>query len=282
MAFTHQSSFGRIKTAALDVPAQQIVPVAPKKFDVMAGHLYGDRAVQAAAARKLSNPDPDEAPEDLNADDAAIARKKDALKAHCPHSGQKLDDIGRQFGINFEVNANPQEGFTIRIADGPEAADELTVYQILKGGYDGNHRLLAEFHRDHIDGLDDPFIMMEMFKREKAIERILGPLPEEVKPGSLQEWRELGWRDEARKIIERVNAYNPVHHEICLVHKKTLVLEVDEEYAGFHPKRDDVHMYKEDELYEVQVTPVARLPKIRYLEGFVGMLNEASHRLGFD
>lgn len=253
-----------------------------KKFDVMAAQLYGNRANAAPAAAPANSPVvPVTKPAIVTGIGAPLA-KREVMKPHCPYTGLTLDDIGREFGINFEVNANPPEGFTMRLADGPEAADELTVYQIMKGGYDGNHRLLAEFHRDHIDGLDDPFIMIDMFKKDEAVEKIMGPLPEDIRPGSLQEWREKGWRDEARKIIKRINAYNPVHHEVCLVTKKTLVLEVDEDYTHYHPKDERVHMYKEDELFDVQVTPVSKLPKNRYLDGLITMLNEAGHKLGFE
>ncbi|HVY13272.1 MAG TPA: hypothetical protein VHB73_06895 [Alphaproteobacteria bacterium] len=112
-------------------------------------------------------------------------------------SEAELDRIGREFGMNLAINANPPQGFSLRMADGAGAVNELTTYQIMKGGYDGRTRLLAEFHRPHVKGLDDPFITLDFLGQDRVIERLLGPLPSTALPGSLEEWREKAAREQA-------------------------------------------------------------------------------------
>jgi hypothetical protein len=168
------------------------------------------------------------------------------------------------------------------MADGPEAANELTIYQIMKGGYDGRKKLLTEFRRDHIDGLDDPFVTINFYARDNAVEKMLGPIPFSVRPGSLQEWREKAWREEARRLIKSIHAYNPIHHEVCAVTKRIVIREISEDEAQFHPKIEDVHLYKEDEVMDVVVTPINRLPRIRYLDGLVQALDEVRKTLGYE
>lgn len=259
MSNVYNTSFGEITVSEIAKEDTIIKPL--KRLDVFSGHLHG-----AHDAIKVADHDKQEG--------------TFALGNQSIH-GVDLEKIGREFGVNFAVNANPLKGFNLRMADSKEAADELTMYQIMKGGYDGRKKLLAEFNRDHIDGLDDPFVTINFYAREQAVERVLGPLPFNVRPGSLQEWREKAWREEARRILKGVHAYNPVHHEVCSITKRIVVREISEDEAQFHPKIEDVHLFKEDEVMDVTVTPVSRLPRIRYLDGLVRALDEVRETLGY-
>ncbi len=259
MANVYNTSFGEITVT--EIADENTIKKPLKRLDVFSGHLHGDTVALKRAEMEQSS-------------------AEFSLKGACPVTGVDLEKIGREFGVNFAINANPLEGFTLRMADGPDQANELTVYQIMKGGYDGRKKLLAEFHRDHIDGLDDPFVTVNFFMRNQAVEKLLGPLPFNVRPGSLQEWRERAWRDEAKRLIKHIQAYNPIHHEVCSVVKRIVAREISEDEAQFHPKIDDVHLYKEEEVMDVTVTPVTRLPRIRYLEGLVRALNEVRETLG--
>jgi hypothetical protein len=262
MANIYNTSFGEVTVTELADPDAEQKAKSLKRLDIISGHIHGTEDAMKRAEHALHSADP------------SLAGKNSI-------SGIDLEKIGREFGVNFAVNANPMEGFTLRMADGPEAANELTVYQIMKGGYDGRKKLLTEFRRDHIDGLDDPFVTINFYAREQAIEKILGPLPFNVRPGSLQEWREKAWREEARRLIKTIHAYNPIHHEVCSVTKRIVAREISEEEAQFHPKIEDVHLFKEDEVMDVTVTPVSRLPRIRYLDGLVHALDEVRHTLGY-
>lgn len=259
MANIYNTSFGEVTVT--EIIEENPDKKALKRLDVISGHLHGQHD-----ALKRAEHDTHGQPQ---------------LAAATPVSGRDLEKIGREFGINFAVNANPLEGFCLRMADGPEAANELTVYQIMKGGYDGRKKLLTEFRRDHIDGLDDPFVTVNFFARDNAVEKLLGPLPFNVRPGSLQEWREKAWREEARRLVKAIHAYNPIHHEVCSVTKRIIAREISEDEAQFHPKIEDVRLYKEDEVMDVTVTPVSRLPRIRYLDGLVHALNEVREALGY-
>lgn len=219
------------------------------RFDIMQGHLHG------VAEDKLGT-----------------SFENKIFKDRCPLNGVELTQIGQEFGINFAVNANPRDGFRLRICDGKEAADELTQYQIMKGGYDGRKKVLTEIQRNHIPELDNPFISIDMYMRDESVERLLGPLPNNLREGTLDKWREMGWRNEAQRIIKNINGYNPIHNEICRITKKYVARELSEEEAEWHPKNPDQHLFHEDEIYEVHVTKVAMLPKIRYLGGLLTTL----------
>lgn len=241
MAELHSNSLGQVTTVALDAPIQQVTQplVLPK----------------------------------------SALGQKEALKPHCPHSNVCLDDVGHAFGINFEINANPRDGFSVFMRDGAVAANELTTYQVMRGGYDGKNKLLTEFHRDHVAKLDDPFILVNMNKKEEAIEKIMGPIPEGIRPGTLHEWREMGWREEARKIIKRINAYNPVHKQVCFVTKEVKKIVVDETATGVAKAHEDTLLFREEEIFTVEVTPIQQLPKISYLSGILTMLEEAGKKI---
>jgi hypothetical protein len=256
MTKINYNQLGEVQTATLDTRSTIIKPGA--RFDVMQGHLTGNAT-------------------DYSADGIA----NNIFKGRCPLTGMELGNIGREFGINFAVNANPKDGFNVNVNDGPEAADELTQYQIMKGGYDGRNKLLTEFHRDHIEALDDPFITIDMYEHERSVEKLLGPLPEGAKPGTIVAYREEAWREEARRIIKSINAYNPRHHEICHMEKKFVAREMTEEEAHFHPRTDSQHLFHEDEIIEVRVTPITKLPRIRYLEGLINTLNALRGQLGY-
>lgn len=253
---TNYNNLGEVQTASLSERSTIIKPGA--RFDVMKGHLSGDAL-------------------DYTGDGVANT----VFKGRCPLTGAELTNIGKEFGINFAVNANPKEGFNVSFNDGPQARDELTQYQIMKGGFDGRKKLLTEFHRDYVEALDDPFITIDMYEHERSIEKLLGPLPTGAKPGTLMQYREEAWREEARRIIKNINAYNPRHHEVCLITKKFIDREINEEEAHWHPHNEDQHLYHEDEVIEVRTTPVKNLPKIRYLEGLFHTLDEIRHQLGY-
>ncbi|MBI3418916.1 MAG: hypothetical protein HY053_02115 [Proteobacteria bacterium] len=259
MSNVYNTSFGEVTVT--EIAEESDTKKSLKRLDVLSGHVHGSHEAAKRAEHNLHSADL-------------------AFKTSLSVTGADLEKIGREFGVNFAVNANPLEGFTLRMADGAEAAHELTVYQIMKGGYDGRKKLLTEFRRDHIDGLDDPFVTINFYMRDQAIQKLLGPLPFSVRPGSLQEWREKAWREEARRLIKNFHAYNPIHHEVASVAKRIVVREISEEEAQFHPRIEDVHLYKEDEVMDVTVTPVSRLPRIRYLDGFVRALEEVRTALG--
>jgi hypothetical protein len=221
------------------------------RFDIMQGHLHG------VAEDKIGS-----------------SLENKIFKGRCPLNGVELTHIGQALGINFAVNANPREGFRLHINDGKEAADELTQYQIMKGGYDGRKKVLTGIYRAHVPELDDPFITIDMFMRDESVERWLGPLPTTLREGTLDKWREMGWRSEAMRIIKNINGYNPIHHEVCRITKKYVARELTEEEAHWVPRNPDQHLFHEDEVIEVQVTKVAMLPKIRYLQGLFTTLNE--------
>jgi hypothetical protein len=259
MGNIYNTSFGEITVTEVAKDDSIIKPL--KRLDIISGHLHG----QHDAIKR----------EGLAGEAESLIDGKTSV------TGVDLEKIGREFGINFAVNSNPMEGFSLRMADGKEQASELTIYQIMKGGYDGRKKLLTEFRRDHVDGLDDPFVTINFYGRDQAVDKILGPLPFNVRPGSLQEWREKAWREEARRLIKTMHAYNPVHHEVCNVTKRIVVREISEEEAQFHPKIDDVQLFREDEVMDVTVTPVSRLPRIRYLEGLTHALDEVRATLGY-
>src|SRR5262245_29065698 len=158
MANIYNTSFGEVTVSEIADPDAEQKTRALKRMDIISGQIHGQEDALKRAEHALHSADP-------------------TLVDKSRITGTDLEKVGREFGVNFAVNANPLEGFTLRMADGPEAANELTVYQIMKGGYDGRKKLLAEFRRDHIDGLDDPFVTINFYAREQAVEKILGPLP---------------------------------------------------------------------------------------------------------
>jgi hypothetical protein len=221
------------------------------RFDIMQGQLHG--VAQDTIGNSIENK---------------------IFKDRCPLNGIELTQIGREFGINFAVNANPREGFRLLLSDGKEAADELTQYQIMKGGYDGRKKVLTGIAREHVPALDNPFISIDMYMRDESVQRLLGPLPENLREGTLDKWREMGWRNEAERIIKNINGYNPIHNEVCRITKKYAVRELSEAEAHYAIKDPDQHLFHEDEIYEVHVTKVAMLPKIRYLGGLLSTLGQ--------
>lgn len=226
------------------------------RFDIMKGHLFGQAE-----------------------DTLGSSLENKLFKDRCPLTGVELSHIGKEYGINFSVNANPREGFSMHVFDSKEAADELTQYQIMRGGYDGRKKVLTEIHRDHVEALDNPYVSIDMYMRDESIERLLGPLPEKMREGTLDKWREMGWRSEAHRILKNINGYNPIHHEICRITKSYVARELSEEEAQWHIKDPDQHLFHEDEIFEVHVTRVALLPKIRYLTGLLNVLNQIREAL---
>jgi pullulanase/glycogen debranching enzyme len=250
MANNSYETVGVVQTS-LHESASNSVAKPTVRFDVMKGHLFGQAE-----------------------DTLGSSLENKLFKDRCPLNGVELNNVGKDLGINFAVNSNPREGFSLHVFDSKEAADELTQYQIMKGGYDGRKRVLTEIHRAYVPELDNPFVTIDMYMRDESIERLLGPLPDNMREGTLDKWREMGWRSEAMRIVKNINGYNPIHNEICRITKKYVVRELTEEEAHYHAKDPDQHLFHEDEIYEVHVTKVATLPKIRYLNGLFTVLNQ--------
>ncbi len=223
-----------------------------RNFDVLQGQLHGDKTKAGSGFFK---------------------------DGRSPLQGIDLDPLGKEFDVQFAVNANPKEGFRIRMADGPQAASELTQYQIMKGGYDGRNRVLAEFRRAFVPDLDDPFITITFFQRETSINKLMGPLPDGIKGGTLVEWRENAWMEEARKILRAISAYNPSRAQVCRVVKRYESTEITPEEAGLEQRHDEQQFFRESEYLDVTFTPLQNLPKIRYLDNFLRLLGEAKARL---
>lgn len=198
-----------------------------------------------------------------------------------PLNGVDLGAIGAEYGIQFAVNPNPKEGFTVRFVDSKQSVDELTEYQIMKGGYDGRMRLLIEYHRAYAPGLNDPYVTITMFQKELAVDKLTDQLPEGIKPGTLMEWREHGWREEAKKILRSVNGYNPITREVLRITRKQVSSEVTPEESGFELRHEDQQIFHEEETLDVVSTPLQNLPKIRYLEPFFRCLQQVQDALGY-
>lgn len=201
----------------------------------------------------------------------------------CPLQGVDLGDIGMPYDFQFTVNPNPFEGFSIKVTDGKDSANELVQYQILKGGYNGKAKLLVEYNRPFAPALDDPYITITMFQKEMAIDKICGPIPDGIKPGTLMEWRENGWREEAKKILRNINGYNPKTQEVLKITRKFVSTDITElpEGTQYTLHDEDQRIFKEDELIDVVKTDVKTLPKIRYMENFYRCLGEIKTQLGY-
>ncbi len=250
MAVTNYETVGVVQTSSIEGTPNSVA--RPNvRFDIMQGHLHG-------------------VAEDKTGDSIENRIFKDGS----PLSGVELSQIGQEFGINFAVNANPREGFRLHVNDSKEAAAELTQYQIIKGGYDGRKKVLTEVYRGHVPELDNPFVSMELYMRDESVERLLGPLPANLREGTLDKWREMGWRSEAMRIIKNINGYNPVHNEVCRITRTFVARELTEEEAHWAPRNTDQHLFHEDEIIGVQVTKVSALPKIRYLNGLFNTLDQ--------
>ncbi|NDE91374.1 MAG: hypothetical protein EB059_09635 [Alphaproteobacteria bacterium] len=202
------------------------------------------------------------------------------FKDRCPLNGVELPDVGKDFGVSVSAHINPKDGFALHVYDSTQAADELTQYQIMKGGYDGRKKVLTGISRAHVPQLDNPFVTLDMYLHNESIERLLGPLPTTLREGTLDKWREDGWRNEAQRIIKDANAYNPIHNELCRIKRTFVARELTEEEAHWQTKNPDQHLFHEEEVIEVHATKIATLPKNRYLTNMLTLLGQIRTALG--
>jgi hypothetical protein len=199
----------------------------------------------------------------------------------CPLQGAELGAIGAEYDFQFTANPNPPEGFAINMVDGTHSADELIQYQIMKGGYDGKMKLLIEYNRPYVPGLNNPYVSITTFQKETAIEKICGPLPDGIKLGTLMEWRENAWKEEAKKILRQYNAYNPKTQEVCRLTRKFVSTDITGQRPDFTLRHEDQLIFREEEVIEVQSLAVQQMPKVRYLENFFRCLGEIKDALGY-